>query len=230
MIREISTLPQGCVLAGSKMNIICYADDILLLAPSSTGLQILLNKLVYRLNELSLKINIQKSSYILFKCKRHVTGHEIFLDGRRLSQVSKCVYLGVTLTESMSINEDTERVTGTFLRQFHGIYSKFFRSQGPVLYHLFKSYAMSFYGMETWFHNVTKQSLKKVSVAYHRAVKRICGLNLWDSNHAACETVGVEIFQHLYAKRLIRFMYRLFSSCSPCTVHMRYYFEVHFPY
>ena len=46
MIREISTLPQGCVLAGSKMNIICYADDILLLAPSSTGLQILLNKLV----------------------------------------------------------------------------------------------------------------------------------------------------------------------------------------
>ena len=65
--------------------------------------------------------------------------------------------------------------------------------------------------METWFHNVTKQFLKKNSVAYHRAVKHICGLNLWDNNHAACETVGVEIFQQLYAQGLISVMYRLFS-------------------
>ena len=101
------------------MYIICYADNIHLPAPSSTGLQILLNKLVYNLNELSLKINIQKSSYILIKCKR-----------------SKCVYLGVALTESMSINEDTARVTIIFLRQFQGIYSNFFRIQGTVLYHL----------------------------------------------------------------------------------------------
>ena len=86
--------------------------------------------------------------------------------------------LGVTQTERMSINEDTERVTGTFLRKFHGIYSNFFRSEGPVLYHLFKPYVMSFYGMETWFHNVTKQPLKKISVGYHRSVKRICGLSL----------------------------------------------------
>ena len=117
-----------------------------------------------------------------------MTGHEIFLDSRRLSQVSKCVYLGVTLT---SIIQYTEHVTSTFLRQFLGIFNKFFRSQGAVLYHMFKSYAMSFYGMETWFHNVAKQSLKKMSVAYHRA---ICDLNLWDSNHAAYETVGLEIF------------------------------------
>ena len=52
MIREISALPQGCVLVGSKMNNICFADDILLLAQSSTGLQVLLNKLAYRMNEI----------------------------------------------------------------------------------------------------------------------------------------------------------------------------------
>ena len=106
LLREISNLPQGCVLAGSKMNIICYADDTLFLTSSSTGLQTLLNKPVYRLNELSLKVNTQKPSYILFKCKYQVTGHEIFLDGRKLNQVSKCIYLGVTPTGSKSINED----------------------------------------------------------------------------------------------------------------------------
>ena len=98
------------------MKIICYADDILLLA---TGLQTLLDKLVDRLNEFSLEVNIQKSSYIIFKCKRHMTGDEIFLDGRKLSQISMYFYLGVILTESMSSNEGTERVESTFLRAYH---------------------------------------------------------------------------------------------------------------
>ena len=60
------------------MNIVCFADETLLLAAPTTGLQVLLNKLVFILNELSLKVIIQKLSYYLFKCKRNVAGHETF--------------------------------------------------------------------------------------------------------------------------------------------------------
>ena len=52
MTREINTLPQVWVLAGSKTNFNCYADDIIFLAPSSTGLQFLLNKRVYILQQI----------------------------------------------------------------------------------------------------------------------------------------------------------------------------------
>jgi len=112
-----------------------------------------------------------------------------------------------------------------FLRQFNGIYYKFFKSKGHVLNHLFRSHAMSFHGIETWFHSLTKQSMRKISVAYHSAVKQICGLNKWDSNHTACNTVGVNIFKHLHARRMISFLFRVFSSCSPCTVHIKNYFR-----
>ena len=88
---------------------------------------------MYILNEFPHKVNIKKSSYILFKCKQHMSGHEIFLDGRKLSLVELCVYLVVNLTENMSINEETESVTSIFLRPFYVIYSNFYRSQSPGL-------------------------------------------------------------------------------------------------
>ena len=224
-IKAISALPQGCKLAGTKMNIVCYADDILVLAPSARGLQILLDRLVHELEALCLKINVQKSSYIVFRRKGQAIDYDVFLKGRKLEQLPECVYLGINLSETMALNGDIERATTSFLRQFNGLYYKFYRSKGPVLNHLFRSHAMSFYGMETWFHNRTRKSLKKIAVAYHNSVKRVCGLNQWDGNHVACETVGVNIFRHLHARRLIGFVYKLFSSSSPCISQMRSYFR-----
>ena len=225
LMKEICALPQGCKLAGTVMNIICYADDILLLAPSVTGLQVLIDNLVFRLRELSLKVNVQKSSYIVFKRNCYSIDREVFISGTKLNRVSRCVYLGVTLTDNMSVSEDVERAMNTFLRQFNSIYYRFYRSKGQVLNHLFRSHAMTFYGMETWSHNLTKQSLRKVSVAYHGAVKRTCGMNKWDGNHVACETVGVDTFKHLHARRLISYTYALLNSRSPCLVHLSNYFR-----
>ena len=38
------------------------------------------------------------------------------------------------------------------------------------------------------------KAFRNVSVGYHTAVKRIAELCTWDSNHLACESVGVNIF------------------------------------
>ena len=172
-----------------------------------------------------MKVNVQKSSYIVFKRNRYSIDREVFISGTKLNRVSRCVYLGVTLTDNMSVSEDVERAMNTFLRQFNSIYYRFYRSKGQVLNHLFRSHAMTFYGMETWSHNLTKQSLRKVSVAYHGAVKRTCGMNKWDGNHVACETVGVDTFKHLHARRLISYTYALLNSRSPCLVHLSNYFR-----
>ena len=47
----------------------------------------------------------------------------------------------------------------------------------------------------TWSRNITKQSLRKISVAYHGAVKRTCGLNRWDGDHVACKSIGLDTFE-----------------------------------
>ena len=39
ILEQVSSMPMGCSLFGYKTGIICYADDILLLSPSASGLQ-----------------------------------------------------------------------------------------------------------------------------------------------------------------------------------------------
>ena len=64
-----------------------------------------------------------------------------------------------------------------------------------------------------------------MSVTYHKAVKRISGHNVWDSNHDACETAGVYVFKHLLAKRMLCFWHNLTKSRSLCLGNLRYYFR-----
>ena len=94
-----------------------------------------------------------------------------------------------------------------------------------VLSYLFTSFTSSFYGIELWFQKIPNNQLNLISVAYHKAVKRMVGFNVWDSNHLACEIAQVYIFKHLLARRLICFWHRLFRSTSPCIYNLRYYWR-----
>ena len=56
----------------------------------------------------------------------------------------------------------------------------------------------SFYWINTWFDQKIKPGdLKKISTGYHKAIKRLAGMRVWDSNHAPCEKIGFNIFEHL---------------------------------
>ena len=66
-----------------------------------------------------------------------------------------------------------------------------------VLYFLFKTYTSSFYGCNLWIDQVINDNkIREISIVYHKAVKKLAGLAPWDSNHEACNTVGVNIFKH----------------------------------
>ena len=43
VLEKISSVGTGCFLGINKINILAYADDLVLLSPTSTGLQVLLN-------------------------------------------------------------------------------------------------------------------------------------------------------------------------------------------
>ena len=89
---------------------------------------------------------------------------------------------------------------------------------------LFKSFTSSFYGMDTWF-NYKQADIYKIGVAYHKSVKKIAQLNTWDSNHEGCLYVGVPIFRHLLARRLLSSFFRLCDSNSPCLDKFKFYFR-----
>ena len=112
ILESILDLNVGCSLNGYKTSIIAYADDLLLMAPTVKGLQIMLNHLQGLLKNLCFKI-ADKSKYIIFKHKNYKCNDfnpKIVLDGSILYDVNECMYLGVMLNGSRNVGSDIDRI------------------------------------------------------------------------------------------------------------------------
>ena len=111
----------GCSLTAYKCNILCYADDIVLLCPSANGLQFLINKLCFMLTKLCLQLNVNKSLYIVFRKRKNKKKifHDI-ISGLSLKLVREIKYLGVTLSDELYIM----RYCASFKKQFNAMMSK----------------------------------------------------------------------------------------------------------
>jgi len=223
---RVSELVQGCRLCFQPANIIAYADDLLLLAPSARGLQKLLDVMDYCIGNLRLEVNTNKSQYIIFgnRCSKNIRS-TVDVGGNKLNQVDCIKYLGVYLSANLSLDKDVDRVTDSFLKQSSSLFSKFRFVSLHALSFLFRAYTSSFYGINVWFeHPLKSRQLTRLSVAYHKAVKRVASMNIWDSNHTACELVGVDTFPHLLAKRLLAHYISISYSRCPLLKILRYHF------
>ena len=226
ILEEIASLPIGCAINYYKLNILGYADDLVVLAPTVTALQTIIDKLERLIDEVCLTLNPGKSQYMIFRYKKNSSGNSpsLRICDNLLSPVNKCTYLGVILTDNNDIGPDVDRVMNSFLKQFNGFHSKFYFLNRQVQYFLFKSYSTSFYGIDVWFNDIKAYQLKKISVTYHKAVKKICGLKPWDNNHIACDTANVLIFRHLLARRRLSFFHNIIKSKSPCLTDLKDFF------
>ena len=115
-LTDFADLPLGCELSGNRVNIFCHADDNALLAHTENALQFMLDTLASELENLCLKINVEKSCDIVFKLKSRKISTNLSLQGQPLKQVSECVYLGVVLMDNLACTSDMERSKRTFFQ------------------------------------------------------------------------------------------------------------------
>ena len=118
----------------------------------------------------------------------------------------------------------------SFFKQFHSIHNNFHCVDQEVQINLFELHVMSFYGVETWFMKLHTKDLNNISIAYHKAIKRMCNKRPYDSNHECLKRVNLPIFKYLFAKKLINFAFSFFQSNSPCSSSDKYYFRAYSNY
>ena len=214
---KISDSKYGCRLGILKSNIIAYADDIVLLAPSPTSLQILINIAYAEAQKLEMKFNIEKSKCLVFNCPRNKPSENIhFCVGNKpLERVLSFKYLGFILNSNLCNSEDVNRVKNKFYQEFNSILRKFSFSYVRVKLHLFRQFCLQFYGAELWFGNKgAVTSLKQFGIGYHKAIKKVLGLSYNESSHYACQEAELYTFENLVNK--IKIMYVLRLMLSPC--------------
>ena len=133
------------LLGSSRCNVLTYADDIVLIAPSASGLQKLVGIIDESVRKHKLCINIEKSKYIIFKYRKNsILNSAIKLNEVPLERVYQYKYLGIMLNDCLSNMNDVERATDSFLKQFNALYYKFNIASLNLFSFLFKTYSSSF--------------------------------------------------------------------------------------
>ena len=219
MLSKISRKKIGCKLGLISSNIIAYADDMVLLAPSAESLQALINELHKDALDIDLKFNIKKTKCMIFRSQkgaRKIEDVRLFqVDGSPVEFVNSFKYLGYIVTCNLSDTEDIKRVRSKFYVEFNSMLRNFNFTDKIVKMFLFKQYCLQMYGCELWIADTCSVvDFKQFAVGYHKAIKKMLNLSYHEIKHYACQEAQCFTFKHLINK------YKIMAACryvsKPC--------------
>ena len=216
LIDKIAESNIGCMLGIVKANIIVYADDIVLLAPSKSALQSLVDICLEKSNELELSFNCRKTKTMVFTCKTSdpIMNDFLIIKGQRIENVKSVKYLGYMISYDLNNHLDKERVIKKFYAESNQILRKFHFVDKDIKVLLFKQYCTQFYGADLWFGNKKLPMIKQFAIAFHKTIKKILGLSTHESNHFACQEANILMFEHFLNRMKIFTIFRFLNR--PC--------------
>ena len=141
----------GCFVEHQCINHVMYADDICLLAPSTLGLQKLLD-VCYKFSQCNeIVFNIFKSVYVVFRHKRYKLFCPTFsLHSDRLNRIPETKYLGYLLNKDQNDDEDIAKQMRTLYKWSNKLLRMFSYCTINVKMEQFRSYCSSLYCCSLW--------------------------------------------------------------------------------
>ena len=203
----------GCVLGDFFMNHLMYADDLVLISPTTRGLYKLINECQKYGIEYDILYNPIKSAVMFIKPKfMSKLGMPTFkISDENIKVVNEYTYLGHILTDNMSDDMDILRQRKKIYAQGNNIRRKFYMCPLDVKLTLFRSYCSSLYTAQLWT-RYTKAVMNKLYIAYHNMLKLIIGVSKREHTRPICVSLQVLYCPALIRNLVYRFMGRLISS------------------
>ena len=224
-IRNISSQDTGCQLGFLRLNIIAYADDLVVLADSQKNLEYLYGVLERELKSLKLVMNKRKSKCMIFgKTVGSGDVSTVSLAGDTFEVVREYKYLGHFVNECLSEERDISFRLNNFYSKFNSLFRNFNKVSIETFMYLFNSYCVPDYGLGLWNPGNTfnKQIFKAFETAYSNALKKIIGVPVYSSSHITADLCGQLLFKHhvsfiqaRYMKRVLMYKNEITLLCSP---------------
>ena len=192
VMRHLSSLDIGCRFSMSRVNVIAYADDIVLLANCRSALEKIYSEFKKSLDFLKLKINVNKSKVLLFyKGQPRNEYNNVTLDNDEFEIVREFKYLGNIITYNLGDDMDVKLKLNNFYSSFHSVFRNFNGINHESFLHLFNSICAPQYGLPLWnsFNIYLKHNFKAFEIAYSGALKMIVGCPKFSSSHITAEMI-----------------------------------------
>ena len=165
---RLNTIPIGCTVNGHTINNLCYADDMVLLSPSLSGLQQLINECATFADANDILYNESKTQCmsVLPRRLRNIPDPVINLKGHRLQFVDEFPYLGQLITKNQKDTNDIERRRRNLCAIGNMITRRFAFCNLDTKLTLFRTYCYSIYGGALWA-DYTQESFRHLKVVHN---------------------------------------------------------------
>ena len=189
-------------LGGIFCNILAYADDIVLLAPSWGALQYLINLLNSCASVIDMSCNVAKTVCMVFKpsCKSKCIAPEFpafLLNSNVLQFVNEFRYLGHVINNDFSDDDDIKREIRNIFMRSNILIRRYGKCSVNVKLALFRAYCLCLYDAGLWIHySVTV--LNKLRSCYNKCIKFFFGYSRCHSVTEMLSELGLPRFDYLF--------------------------------
>ena len=109
LARAVKAKREGVKLGNLNINVLLFADDIVLIADNEHDLQVLLDVVVDYSRKWDFNWNVKKSNIVVFSTRRNPVKTNLFLGVQRLDQVPWYKYLGLELDAKLKYKECVDK-------------------------------------------------------------------------------------------------------------------------
>lgn len=206
LFNELKKCNSGCYVGRMFCGAFGYADDLMLLCPSVSGLQTLIDKCFEFGKMFDIEFNTDKSKVIVF----HAPGVKVSdtlkltLGTTVLEIVDKVEHLGHVLTSVLSDIDDINVQLASFNKKSNVVLSDFRGINGFTRLKMLQTYCYSFYGCQLWRFN--DPALDKLAVQWRKSCRKALMLPIRTHNvilPLICDTLP---FDMLLIKRYLKFI------------------------
>ena len=209
----LNSLKIGCTITNLIINHLMYADDIVLISPSTGGLKTLIEHCQQFGHTNDIKFNSTKSAILPFlpEDKKKYKTPPIHMNNEVIPVVEDFKYLGHILSNNKNDDLDIERQRKKIYAQGNSILRKFHMCSIEVKVELFKTYCTPLYTAHLWT-NYSNQALKNFYIAYHNVMKLFIGLPKREHNRPQCVQYNIPHGPALLRNFIYKFICRLYNS------------------
>ena len=209
----------GCHIGGTSVCILLYADDLVILAPTWSAQQKLLNICSKLVASLDMKFNVAKSVTMIFvphKTTSRVSYYfpNLMLDGCALNIVDSYKYLGHVISSVSDDNLDIARQMRLLYARTNVLIRKFCKCSRNVKLCLFRAYCIQFYGAGLW-NSFNLTIMKRLEAAYVKCVKMFFGFARLDSVTAMFYELGLPTFKTILHNAKVAIVSCARLHCNP---------------
>ena len=202
----------GCSIGSEYYGAFAYADDIVILAPSPSGLRLMLRKCEDFAGCHGLSFNPLKTQLIQFRWHSHHRIHPtINFCGQNLHLQEDVVHLGHILTFNLSDEKDIKFRCQDMVRKANSILCSFPKLSPQVLTYLYSAFCLSLYGCALW--NVSSKHIQALEISFNKILRRIWNLPYNSHTRIVQQTAGLSSVFNLILKRC-NSLFKMSQKCS----------------